>query len=244
MAALDGAIAFVEMERAAFRVGDDLDFDVFRAADVAFEKNGGIAEGGGRFVAGFEQFGLEFGGRVDDAHAAATTAEGCLDDQREADAGGDFGDVWGRWIDGFLGAGDNGYAGGLSKFTSSGFVAKRFKYLGARAYEGDAGELAGTRECGVLREKTVARMDGIDFLLHREFNDAVDIEICLDRAFALSDEIGFIGFEAMQTEAVFLGVNSDGAKAELVGGAQNADRDFTTIESEQFSHGDGKEGKG
>jgi hypothetical protein len=82
-------------------------------------------------------------------------------------------------------------------------------------------------------------MDGIDIFLHGELDDAVDIEVSLDGAFALSDEIGFIGFETVQTEAIFLGVNGDGAKAELVGRAQDADSNFTTIESEQFSHGDG-----
>ena len=70
----------------------------------------------------------------------------------------------------------------------------------------------------------------------RQGDDALDIEIGLDRAFALADQVGFVGLEAVQGEAVFLGIDGDGAQAEFVGRAQNADGDFAAIQSEKFLH--------
>ncbi len=88
MAALHGAIALVEMEDVAVAIAEDLDFDVAGAADVAFEEDGVIAEGGFGFAAGLFETAGEIGGAVDDAHAASAAAEGRFDDQRKADLGG------------------------------------------------------------------------------------------------------------------------------------------------------------
>jgi hypothetical protein len=76
VAALDGAIALVEVEEVAVAVAEDLDFDVAGVADVAFEEDGAVAEGGAGFGGGFGEAGFEVGGFEDDAHAAAAAAEG------------------------------------------------------------------------------------------------------------------------------------------------------------------------
>src|ERR1700728_3667353 len=46
VAALHGAVALIEVQDIALRVADDLNLDVLGAADVAFEKDGVVAEGG------------------------------------------------------------------------------------------------------------------------------------------------------------------------------------------------------
>ena len=51
MPALDGTIAFVQMQNVAMLVANDLNFNVLCAADVALEKYGRVAEGGSRFLA-------------------------------------------------------------------------------------------------------------------------------------------------------------------------------------------------
>ena len=65
-------------------------------------------------------------------------------------------------------------------------------------------------------------------------DDAFDVEIRADRAFALSDFVGFIGFEAMHREAVFVGVNGDGGNAQFGGGAKDANRNFRAVGDEKF----------
>ena len=76
-------------------------------------------------------------------------------------------------------------------------------------------------------------MDRVHLRLTRDAEDVVDLEVGLDRALALADQIGLVGLEAVQREAVLLGVDRDGADAELVGGAQHADGDFAAVGDEE-----------
>ena len=117
-----------------------------------------------------------------------------------------------------------------------GLVAQQLEQVRARADESDAGLLAGPRQRRVFRQKSIARMDGVDALFLRQRDDAVDIQIGLDRAFALADQVGFVGFEAVQAEAVFLRINGHGADAQFIGRAQDADRDFAAVQGEKFTH--------
>src|SRR6185437_15183302 len=105
-----------------------------------------------------------------------------------------------------------------------------------RADKSDASVLTGSRQRGILGEKPVARMNRIDALLLRERDDALDVKIRLDRAFPFADQIGFIGLETMQTEAVFLGINGNSAEAELVGRPKDSNGDLTAIERKKFFH--------
>jgi hypothetical protein len=68
----------------------------------------------------------------------------------------------------------------------------------------------------------------------RQGNDRVDIEISADRLARHTGRIRFIGLEAMQREAIFVRIDGDGADAEFMGGAKDADGDFTAIGDEQF----------
>src|SRR5690606_27914339 len=81
VAALHGAVAFVQVDDVAVFVAEDLDLDVFGAGDVFFEEDGGVAEGAAGLGLGFvEQVG-EIRGFVHDAHAAAAASEGGFDDE-------------------------------------------------------------------------------------------------------------------------------------------------------------------
>ena len=70
-------------------------------------------------------------------------------------------------------------------------------------------------------------------------DDAGDVQVGADRAFALADEVGFVGLEAVDAEAVFLGVNGDGAQTQFGGGAKDADGDLAAVGDEQFFEGRG-----
>lgn len=96
--------------------------------------------------------------------------------------------------------------------------------------------MAGAREGRVFGEKAVAGMDRVDLFFGGQRDDRVDIEVSLHGTFAAADQVGFVGFEAMQAEAIFLRVDGDGAELELVGGAENADGDLASIEREEFFH--------
>jgi hypothetical protein len=107
VAALDGAVALVEMDDVAVFVAEDLDLDVFGARDVFFEEDGGVAEGAAGLGLGLVEEIGEIGGLVDDAHAATAAAEGGFDDEGKADFFGDF-EGLGAVADGLLGAGEDG----------------------------------------------------------------------------------------------------------------------------------------
>ena len=59
MPALDGAIAFVEVDEVAVLVAEELDLDMLGLADEAFEEDVGAAEGGLGFAAGLVEGGVE-----------------------------------------------------------------------------------------------------------------------------------------------------------------------------------------
>ncbi len=188
------------------------------------------------FAAGFLQAAGEIGGVFDHAHAAAAAAEGGFDDEGEADVTRRSFRRGLGIVDGLLGAGDDGDAGFLGEAAGGGLVAEEFEQVGAGADEGDAGLGAGAREGGIFGQEAVAGMDGIDALFLGQGDDALDIEVGFDRAFAFADEVGFVGLEAVEGEAVFLGIDGDGAQAEFVGGAQNADGDFAAVQREKLLH--------
>ncbi len=203
MAALHGAIALVQMEDVAVAVAENLHLDVLGALDVALEEHGVVAESGRGFAASLLDAGHQVGGRFDDAHAAPAAAEHRLDDQGKTDAGGDFGNQRGIG-DGFFGAGHDGHSGALGELARGGFIAELFEQVGRGTDEDDSVALAGARQGGVLAQKAVARMNGVDAFLAGERDDVVDIEVGLHRAFALADEVSFVGFEAVEAEAVLL----------------------------------------
>lgn len=122
VAPLHRAIAFVEVDNIAVLVSEDLDFDVFRSFNVAFQKNGRVSEGVLGFLLGFGEAGLKFGGFFNDPHTTTTTAKCGLDDEREADLMG-----YGKGLigigNGVVGARKNWNFGRDCLCASSGFVA-------------------------------------------------------------------------------------------------------------------------
>jgi hypothetical protein len=46
---------------------------------------------------------------------------------------------------------------------------------------------------------------------------------------AFTDEVGFIGLKTVDAEAVFVGIDRDGAVTELGGGAKDTDSNFAAI---------------
>ena len=71
----------------------------------------------------------------------------------------------------------------------------------------------------------------------RELGDAdifIDLQIGFDRAFALADQIGLVGLEAVQRQFVFFGIDRNSLQTEFVGRAKHTDGDFAAIGDEDF----------
>jgi hypothetical protein len=88
-------------------------------------------------------------------------------------------------------------------------------------------------ELGVLGQETVAWMDRVDTRLARHAQDVRDVQVGVDGALALADQVGFVGLGAMQAEAVLLRIDRDRRDVELVGGAHHAHRDLAAIGDQQ-----------
>src|SRR5205807_1684455 len=84
-------------------------------------------------------------------------------------------------------------------------------------------------------EEAVAGVDGVDVVLLGEGDDAGDVEVGADGFAGLADAVRFVGLEAVQGEAVLVGVEGDGADAELVGGAENTDGDLAAVGDEELA---------
>ena len=78
VAALQRAVALAEMDGVAVAVGEDLQFDVARMADILLDQHAGIAEGGLRLALRGFQRGVEVGVLVDAPHALAAAAGAAL----------------------------------------------------------------------------------------------------------------------------------------------------------------------
>ena len=236
VAALDGAIALVEVDDVAVAVAEDLHLDMFRARDVFFEEDGGVAEGAVGLALGLvEQVG-EVGGLVDDAHTATAAAEGRLDDEGEADGLGDLHGL-GAIRDGVLGAGQDGDGDLLREGAGGGFVAHHVEQLGARADKDDAGLFAGAGEGGVFGEETVAGVDGVNAVVLGDTDDALDVEVGGDGALAAADLVGLVGLVTVNGETVLLREDGDGAQAELGAGAEDAHGDLGAVGGHQAGDG-------
>ena len=136
--------------------------------------------------------------------------------------------------DGRVAAGQDGDAGLLGDAAGRHLVAELFEDLDARADEDDAGVADGAGELRVFGEEAVAGMDRVDLVFAGQGDDAGDVEVGADRFAGLADAVGLVGLEAVQGEAVLVGVEGDGANAQLVGRAEDADGDLAAVGDQQL----------
>jgi hypothetical protein len=122
----------------------------------------------------------------------------------------------------------------LGEGAGGGFVAHHFEEFGARADEDEAGLLASAGKVRVFREETVTGVNGVDALFLGDADDALDVEVGGDGAFAVADLVGFIGFVTVDAQAVFLREDGDGAEIQLGARAKDADGDFAAVRGHQF----------
>ena len=242
VAALDGAVALVEVEDISVTVAEDLHLDVLRARYVFFEEHGGIAERAARFALRLVEQRRQILGFLDHAHAAPATSEGRFDDERKPDFFRDP-QCLAPLGHGILGAGKHGDMELLGERSSGGLVAHGIEETRIRPHESNARLVASPGKPGVLGEEPVAGMDHVHAAFACEGDDALDIEIRTNRPLALADDISLVGLEAVHGVAVLLRVDRDGSHAELGGCAEDADGDFAAVGDEEGFSGD-RNGRG
>ena len=108
---------------------------------------------------------------------------------------------------------------------------------GLRADEDEARFGTGPGEAGIFRKKAVAGVDGVHAVLPRQADDAVDVEVGLDRLAGLAEAVGLVGLEAVQGVAILVRVDGDRADAEFVGRAEHANGDLAAIGDEELADG-------
>ena len=223
----------MQMQNISVRVGQDLHFDVARAANVALQKHSVIAEGRAGLGARFLQKWKQQLRALHHAHSAPAASERCLHDE---------------WIANLVrnalcvvllsnrlfGTRHDRQSSLLRQSPRSRLVTKQVEQVRAGTDKNNSRFSASSRQRGILRKKSVARVDGVDAALFRERNDSLDIQISLDRALALADQIRFVRLEAVQAEAIFVGVNSGCPDIQFVRRAENADRNFSAIQGQKF----------
>jgi hypothetical protein len=79
-------------------------------------------------------------------------------------------------------------------------------------------------------------MNGVNAFFLGQGDDAVNVQIGFNRALAFADLVGLIGFETVQAQPIFFGLDGDGAQTELGRGAHDADRDLAAIQGKEFFH--------
>src|SRR5262249_55938292 len=85
MAALQRAVALVQMNDVAAAIAEHLDFDMARRIDVFLDQHAVVAEGSLRLAHGAGERSLELGVFIDPAHPLAAAARDRLDEDRVAD---------------------------------------------------------------------------------------------------------------------------------------------------------------
>src|SRR5215467_7669126 len=230
VAALDGAIALVQMHDLAMAIAEDLHLDVPRLGEVALDEERARTEGSARpSLRG--GVGLGEGRSVGDLdHADAASARRRLEHERIADAGGDAARLL-EGVDRPVAAGDHGYACLLHVGARADLVAHLLDHLPRGAHEDAAGLLARLGEAPVLGEKAVPGMDSLGARLLGGVEDAVDAEIALAGGSG-ADRHGKVGVLHVRPARVRLGVDGDGADSHGPRSAENAPRDLSAIGDE------------
>ena len=114
-------------------------------------------------------------------------------------------------------------------------VARHLEGARGRSDERDA-VLSGPRgEFGVLREESVPGIDRVGAGGDRDADDLLDVEVGTHRMPLHTDLVRLIGLLPVQRAAILPREHRDGTRAQLIGGAEGSDGDFTAVRDEDLT---------
>ena len=116
-------------------------------------------------------------------------------------------------------------------------VSSRISRAGAD--ERDARLLACPGQVGVLGQEPVARVDRVGARPAGRADDLLHGEIGPHGVSRLADLVGLVGLQPVQRVAVLVREDGDGPRAQLVAGAERADRDLTTVGDQHLAEHSG-----
>lgn len=236
VSALDTAVTLAESDGVAVLVGKDLDLDVAGADNVLFDEHD-LALGAERSL-GLGAGALELGHELilghDNAHTLATTTADTLEQDGESNVLGVLEELLLALV-GAVVAGDAGDVGGVHNLLGAGLVAHVGHGRGRGPDEDDALLLAALGELGVLRQESVARVEGLDAVLLGEGNNLLAVEVALGPAEAEGLEAG-VGVPRV---GVDVGVDGGGADAHALGRLVDSDGNLAAVGDEDGLDGGG-----
>ena len=234
MAPLDAAVALAEVDAVALAVGEHLDLDVPRRADVLLDVHGAVAERRLGLGLSLTHRGRQLGGLLDDADALAAAAGGRLDHHRQADVGGRRPRPRRRLSMMPSEPGVTGTPAAVIVVRAAALSPMRSMRLRRWPDELDAVLAAERAELGALGEEPVAGVDGLGAGLQGRLDEGRHHEVALRRR-RRADADGLVGEPHVQAVLVGLGVDGDRPHAELLAGADDADGDLAAIGDEDLA---------
>ena len=215
MASLDGAFALADRPHGAVLVGEHLDFDVVAGGQVALAEHRRVAERRVRLAAGRLHLRRQLGQFAHHPHAAATAAGRRLDQHRQLIGG----DGVGVELVEHRHARGGHHLLGLDLGTHRGDRGHR------RPDPRQARILHGGGEFGVLREESVAGMDGVGTRRAGGGDQLLGIQV---PGGAVQPHPG-VGLGDVRGGGVGIGVDGDGADAEAPAGGEHPPGDLTAV---------------
>ncbi len=227
MAALQRAVALVQMDRVAVRIGEHLHFDVAGRRDIFLDQHAVVAERILGLALGCFQPGLEIGMLVDAPHPlAAATGDG-LDQHRIADLISLLLKE-GRLLPIAVIARHHRHPGPLHQRLGAAFQSHGADRVRRRTDEDQAGLRTRLGELGVLRKKSVARMHTLRAGLPCHLDQLVDAKIAFGRC-RRPDRISLVALPDVKRAGVSIRIDRDGAKPKPRGGARDPAGDLAAV---------------
>ena len=219
------------MHDGAVRIREDLELDVPRTVQVAFQQHGVVAERRARFAPCRRQRLVERRRILDHAHAASAAAGHRFNHQRRIEHCR-FAPQHGVVLIVAVVAVHHRHAG--RAHAPLGFALRTHRGDGGRARsdEDQARIEHRLRERRAFGEKSIARMHGVGAELARGGDDRRAVEVRF-RGRSGSDAYARVECFAKERPFVGVGVHADRRHAELARAARDANRDFTAIGDEQ-----------
>src|SRR5690606_25320129 len=226
VAPLDGTVALEQVHGIAEAVGQNLRLDVLGLDDALLEKDVRRTEGLGR-LGNHPRVGLfQLLARAPAPNATAAATGPRLEHDRIADALG--------LAQGFLdvlhvafGARRDRHAGLHHPASSLGLVTHAADDFGAGANETDAALGTDFGQFVVLREKTIARVQGVAAGLDGQVDQFARVQVTRQRVVA--DEMRFVGTLDVQRMAIGLGEHRHRTYAHFGAGPHDTDGDFPAV---------------
>ena len=231
--ALHRAVALAEMHDVAVGVGEDLELDVPRFFKIFLDVDGIVAERRAGLGAGERHRVEQRRLRMDDAHPAPAATAGRLHDHRIADVAGNAQRLLRIVADRSVRSGDAWDARRAHRRDCGELVPHQPDRLRPRADEDEPALLDALGEVRVLREESVARVDGDGVGHLRRAHHRGNVEVALARSGG-ADADRFVGEPDVLQIPVGHGVHGHGADPELTAGPQDPQRDLTPVGDEDL----------